>query len=348
MFLLAACGSAPAASPASSVPASAPAISPKTSASRPASAAGSAASSAGSAAASGLLPIKAAYSQVTASQGVLYTAVDQKFFQKYGLDVTATQINGTQQVPAIVNGELQFGTPGGNELLTANAGGEQLVMLAASSNVPVLSLYGMKGITDVKQLAGKAVAVTTAGSATDAAAKLFLKHYGLDQQVKTQPAGSSQAILAVLLNGDAAGGILAPPTSTEAEKAGLKQLVNGPTAGVPFVEAGTAVTRSYLQSNPDVVKRYMEGYYAAWKFATDKANEAAVEQTIVKWTKTDMATAKIAYDYLLPAWSEKGMPEVSLDGLKSIAEISPNPKAKDVDLNKIVDNSILQAIEAGH
>jgi ABC-type nitrate/sulfonate/bicarbonate transport system substrate-binding protein len=307
----------------------------------------SAAGSGASAAASGLVAIKSAYSQVTASQGVLYSAVEQRFFQKYGLDVSATQINGTQQVPALVAGDLQFGTPGGNELLTANAGGEQLVMFAASSNVPVLSLYGGKGITDIKQLAGKAVAVTTAGSATDAAAKLFLKHAGLDQQVKTQPAGTSQAILAVLLNGDAAGGILAPPNSTQAEEAGLKLLVNGPTTGVPFVEAGTAATRSYLQSKPDVVKRYMEGYYAAWKFATDKANESAVEQTIAKWTKVDMKTAKVAYDYLLPAWSEKGMPMVSLDGLKSIAAISPNPKAKDVNLDQVVDSSILEGIVAG-
>ena len=33
--------------------------------------------------------------------------------------------------------------------------------------------------------------------------------------------------------------------------------------------------------------------------------------------------------------------------LKSIAAISPNPKAKDVNLDQVVDNSILEGIAAG-
>lgn len=333
VLLLAACASGPA--PAAPSQTTAPVTSAKP------------AASAASAAASGLIEVKTAYSQVTASQGVLYVAIERKFFERYGLAVSARQIGGTQQVPALETGDLQFGTPGGNELITANAGGEPLVMIASSSNVPVLSLYGAKGVTDINQLAGKAVAVTTAGSATDAAADIFLRHYGLEKQVKRQPAGTSQAILAVLLKGDAAGGILAPPTSTKAEEAGMKQLVNGPTLGVPFVEAGTAVTRTFLQSKPDIVKRYLQGYYSAWKFATDRANEAAVEETIAAWTKSDMKTAKIAYDYLLPAWQQKGMPMVSLDGLKSVVAVSANPKAKEVDLQQVVNNSILDAIAAG-
>src|SRR5438093_10686493 len=129
-LLLAGCGAAPSAS--SGAPPS-PSGSAAPGASKPA------------AAASGLTKVKAAYSQVTGTQGVLYVAVEQKFFQRYGLEIEAGQVAGTQQVPAMQAGELQFGVPGGNELIGANLGGVPMVMIAAVTNVPVISMYGAKG-----------------------------------------------------------------------------------------------------------------------------------------------------------------------------------------------------------
>ena len=332
-LVLAACGGAAAPSSSAAAPARSSAIT---------SAAGAA-----SASPSGLTKIKVAYSQATASQGVLYTAVEQKFFERYGLDVEAIQVGGPQQPPAMQAGEIQFGTPGGNELILANIGGVAMVMIASSTNVPVLSLYGAKGVNDVKDLAGKSVAVTQAGSATDAAAQIYLQHYGLDKQVKRQAAGTSQAILAVLERGEAAGGLFAPPTTIAADRFGMKELVNGIKLGDPFVQAGSSVTREFLKAKPDLVKRFLQGYYSSWKFTIDPANEAAVEQTMAKWTKSDMAAAKLSYDYLVPAWRRPGMPMVSLEGLKTIAAISQNPKAKDANLSEFVDNSFLEAIAAG-
>src|SRR5712692_709533 len=312
---------------------------------RPASA--SAADSKPTAPSSGLTKVRAAYSQVTGTQGVLYVAVDQKFFERYGLDVEAGQVVGPQQPPAMQAGEVQFGVPGGNELISANLAGAPLVMIAAVTNVPVVSLYGAKGINDVKDLAGKTIAVTAAGSATDAAAQIFLQHFGLEKQVKRQAAGTSEAILAILERGDVSGGIFAPPTTVVAQKGGMKELVNGPNLGAPFVQSGVAVTRDYFRTKPDVVRRFLQGYYNSWKFCLDPANEAAVEQTIMKWTKSDAAAAKVTYDYMVPAWSRPNMPRVSLEGLQTILALSDNPKAKDANLAQVFDNSLLEAIASG-
>jgi|SRR5579884_22408 NitT/TauT family transport system substrate-binding protein len=300
-----------------------------------------------SAPASGLTKVRAAYSQVSGTQGVLYTAVELKFFQRYGLEVEAGQVAGTQQVPAMQAGELQFGVPGGNELIGANLGGVPLVMIAAVTNVPVVSLYGGKGINDVKDLAGKTVAVTSAGSATDAAAQIFLQHYGLDKQVKRQAAGTTEAVLAILQRGEVAGGTFAPPTTVIAQREGMRELVNGPKLGVPFVQSGVTVTRDYLKSKPDLVRAFLRGYYDAWKFSIDPANEAAVEQVISKWTKSDQEAAKVTYDFMVPAWSRPGMPQVSVEGLQTILALSDNPKAKDANVKEFFDNSLLEAIAGG-
>src|SRR5438067_7693634 len=250
---LTACGSAAAPAPASSA-APAPASKPATTGSAGAASPSAPASANASAAASGgLTKIKAAYSQTSAVQGPMYVAADQKFFQKYGLDVEISQVAGTQQVPAMTAGELQFGTPGGNELVSADLGGASLVMIAVASNYPVFSMFGAKGINDIKDVAGKSVAVTTAGSSTDAAARIYLNHFGL-KDVKIQPAATIEGILAVVENGQAAAGVVSPPTTVLAEKEGLKELVNGPKLGVPMTHSGVTVTRDYLKSKPEVVK----------------------------------------------------------------------------------------------
>jgi NitT/TauT family transport system substrate-binding protein len=345
--------SAPAPKPATSVAASAsakPAASgAAASASAKPAASGSAAakpsgSAAASPAASGLIKVKAAYSQVSAVQGALYVGVDQRMFQKYGLDVEAGLVAGTQQPPAMSAGELQFGTPGGNELVSADLAGANLVMIAVASNYPVFSMYGGKDITDVKQLVGKVVGITSAGSSTDAAAQLYLQHFGLEKQVKRQPSGTIEGILAFVEKGDIPAGIVSPPTTAIAAKAGLNELVNGPKLGVPMTHSGVTVTRDYLKAKPEVVKAFLQGYYEAWKYSIDPANEKSVEQTLAKWTKSDEAIAKASYDYVQPAWARDKVPEVNEEGIQNILGIVDNPKAKDAKPAQFIDNSILQSI----
>ncbi len=265
---LAACGGG-AAAPASSSPAapasSAPVSKPAAAASAPAKpvASGSASASAkpaGSAAASGLTRVKLAFSQVSAAATPIYVAADQGFYQKHGLDVSIGQIAGPQQVPAMTSGEIQFGTPGGNEVADADLSGASLVMLATASNVPLFSLNAPKSTTDAQQLAGKSVAITTAGSSTEAAAKIFLTRYGLLDKVKLQPSGQMQGVLAAVEQGTAAGGILSPPSTGIANQQGFPELINGPKLGELMVHSSVGVTRDYLKSHTDVVKQMLQAY----------------------------------------------------------------------------------------
>lgn len=349
LVLLTGCGSAapapsaPAASPAANAASAKPAASAPTSAAASASPASGSPAASGSAAASGLKKVTVGFSQLTGSESVLYGAADRGSFKKYGIDANVTRVEGTTIPPAMQSGDLQLASIGGSELVSVNSGGLGIVMIAASHNVPVFSLYGAKGITDVKELAGKTIAVTSIGSATDAAAHLFMTHFGLDDQVKHQAAGTAQGILAALEHGDAAAGIISPPQTVKADQQGMKELVNGPKLGIPFVQAGLGVTRAYMQANPDTVKAFMQGYYESWRFTIDPANQGAVLQTIMKWAQTDQQSAKETYEYLLPSWSRKGMPEVDPAGIQTIIDLSSNPKAKSLKPQDLIDNSLLAA-----
>ncbi len=345
--LLAACGgsAAPSAGPASVAPkavASAGSAKPAVSA-----AAKPAASASAKPAVSGLTRVKAAYSQVSAAQGALYAAIDNGFFAKYGLDVDLGQVAGTQQVPALQANELQFGTPGGNELVSSVLAGAPMVALAVSSNYMLQSLYGGKGVTDIKQVEGKPIAITTAGSTSEAGAKLFLRHFGLDKKVQYQPAGTVAGVAAVLEKGDAAGGVTSPPTTIQLEKAGLKELVNGPKFEDPAVHAAVMVTRDYLKNNQDTVKRFLQGYVDGWRFAIDRVNEPAMVKTLAKWTKSDDATAKASYEFVVEAWARDRIPAVNQKAVENIMSIVDNPKAKEAKPADFYDNSLIEAVAKG-
>src|SRR5262249_46947370 len=156
------------------------------------------------------------------------------------------QVAGPQEVPALIANEIQIGALGGNELIDADLAGASLVMVASSSNYPLFSLNADKSITDPRQLAGKTLAITSAGSSSEAVAKIFLHRYGLDGQAKLQPSGQIQGVLAALQQGNANGAVLSPPSTNVATAAGFPELLNGPTLGEPMVHGGMGVTRDYL------------------------------------------------------------------------------------------------------
>src|SRR5207249_4515977 len=140
----------------------------------------------------------------------------------------------------------------------ADLRGADLVMIATCSDLPIFSLFVNKKYTSVPELAGQSIGVTTAGSATDAAAHLFLKQFDMLDQVKIIPAGGTiPAILAALDQGIIAGGVLSPPTTARAAESGYTELVNGATLGVPMNHSGIAISRSYLKDHADAVHNFV-------------------------------------------------------------------------------------------
>ena len=364
---LAACGgaapapsSAPASSPAAASAAAKQASTAASAAAKPAGSASAKPAASGSAAAkpaasgsavakpaaSGLKHIEAAFSQASITQTPMYVAADLGMFNKYGLDVTAKQIGGTQQIPALVSNEIQFAGVGASEIANANIGGTAIVIIATAVDVPFFQLYVNSKYKTVADLAGQSIGITTAGSSTDSTARLILQKFNMTGKVKITPAGGTQAaILAAMTQGGIAGGILTSPTSEQAAKAGFTQLVDGVTMGVPANTNSLNVTRAYLQSNRDTVLNFLRGYQDAWTFISNPANEDAVVKVIAKYTKTDADAVKPGYERGLKYWQTLKVPVENPEAVTNLMKLSDNPKAASVNPNDFIDNSLLQSIQ---
>ena len=290
--------------------------------------------------------MRVGYAQATVTQGALFAAVDEGFFARGGLDVSIQAVGGPAQVPALLAGEVQFAGMGANEVANADVGGASLAMIATAVDYPLFSLYADKKYKSVQDLAGQTIGITAAGASTDAAAHLFLRHFGLDGKVKVSPAGGTQtSILAAMGKGIVAGGILAPPSTAKAAQQGFVELINGVQLGVPMNTTGIVATRAYLKAQPDVVRRFLKAYLEAWTFCADPANEQAVVQTLAKYTKSDSQDALVGYKEMLRVWRGAKAPTVNPAAVADILELSTNPKVRAANSLQFIDNSVLQSVE---
>ncbi|MFI5270118.1 MAG: ABC transporter substrate-binding protein, partial [Chloroflexota bacterium] len=328
-------GSSVAAKPAGSVASAKPAAS---------AAASSSAAASGGASASSLVTLKAGYPQATITQAPLFVAVDEGFFKSNGLDVAIQMIGGPNEVPAVLANETQFATVGATEVANADQKGAGLVMIATIVDLPFFWLYADKKYKTVPDLAGQTVGITAAGSSTDSAARLFLNHYNMQGKVKIAPAGGTQpSIFAAMSQGGVAGGILSPPVSVQAAKAGCAMLVDGVQLGIPMNTAGITVTRAYLKDHADVVKSYLKGYQQGWSFIANPANQAEVIKVLAKYTKADPATVEPGYQAALKVWQATKTPTINPEAVTNLLALSDDPKVREVKPADIVDNSLLQS-----
>jgi len=231
-------------------------------ASAPASSAGTAAASAS--AAPSPVDLEVSYSNVIGDELPLWATKEGGFFDQQKLNVTLTNIASAQGVPAIISGQTQFAQVGGSEVLSANAGGGDLVVVAQLAGVYPFVLEVASEIKTVNDLKGKKVGVSSVGSSSDIATRVALRKMGLDPEkdVSIIAVGSVQQRTAALLAGAIQAGVAQPPDTLALEDKGYHVLYDLasqklPSAGLPDREqrCGPAVRRRALPRDQEAEVR---------------------------------------------------------------------------------------------
>jgi len=341
LFLAGCGGTAPAVSP-SSAPAS-PA------ASKPAAASSSAApATSAKPAASGLVPLKGSYITTSPTGAPLWLARERGIFNKNGLDVSLTSVVATAAMPALMSNDTQLASSGAAEVANADLQGGNVVMIAEGAAMPIFSLYADKKYKSVPDLAGQTIGVTSIGAASDTAAHLFLRKFGMEEKIKiTAAGGSSGTILAAMTQGLIGGGMLIPPVTAQAEQAGFVELVNGVKLGVPLTQGSLVVTRTLANDRGDIRDRLLKSYLEAWTYLSNPANKADAIKIFEQYTKTDAKDSETAYNFMLPLWQSQKVPYMTDEAIANVLSFLAEPRAKSADPKQFYDNSYLQAVAKG-
>jgi NitT/TauT family transport system substrate-binding protein len=192
--------------------------------------------------------------------------ISKGFFKKQGLEVDLqTSQGGATTVPSLVSGKIQVAGSNVVSLLIAASKGLPVEAIAPGTSAHgagqkdfgALMVGKGSSIRDVKELAGKTVAVNTLNNIAEVVVKASLQKSGVDpEQVKLREIDFPEMAPA-LAKGDVDAAFLIEPFVTIARRAGGRIIDYSYVTTEPNLQVGAyAVSRKFAQENPDAVKRY--------------------------------------------------------------------------------------------
>lgn len=287
--------------------------------------------------------VRANYSGISGAFAPFWIAHEKGLFAKYGVTVDLQYIAPATSTQGLLAKSLDIVNPGG-ELIEAALSGEPVVYMAGILNRAVLSVHAKPAIRSLADLKGKVLAATLPGATTDFAARLLLQQAGLTpgKDVKILYLKGMPQIIAGMQQGNADAGIFSSPTTLKASQAGFKELVNITEKNIPMIHAAFASTKEFMKTQPDKVRRFLQGYMDGIKVA--RADAELAKQIIGKYTKTtDRDDLEDSYRTFLSAWER--VPYVSIAAVQTMITFATHPAAKGAKADAYLDNSVVAELE---
>ena len=287
-----------------------------------------------------------AYVAVSGVYGPLWLARDAELFKQHGVDVSLQFFDPTAGIQALIAGEMDV-YAGGTAALDAALNGNDLVYVGSLLEKFVLSLFSLPEIKDVSGLRGAVLGVSQPGTPSHAGAQVVLRRSGLvpDRDVTIAFLKGGAEILAALQQRTIQAGIIHPPLTALARKAGLRELEDLGSLPARFPQTAFVVTRATLRTRPDPLTRFFKGYADGVRRARARPQQAI--EVIGRYTRVaEPEVNRENYQAFAPWWEMP--PRVSEAGLQTALSLSTHPQAASVTPADLIDNRIVQQLsEAG-
>ena len=205
------------------------------------------------------------------SSGPVFIALEKGWFKEAGLDLAIKDFTAAAQPPlAVVSGDADFGmtafTAGFYNLA---AKGGLKVIAAQSAEKPGYPLVAIAvtnaawdaGVRTVKDLAGKRIAMTTAGSSMHYSIEIVARKHGVDTKTITMMPLNSLPNMAAAFKGGTVDGAIWPVTTwrqVEAETGG--HLIAWVGDEAPWQLGGVFTAPRTIAERRPVVEKFIGGY----------------------------------------------------------------------------------------
>jgi NitT/TauT family transport system substrate-binding protein len=230
--------------------------------------------------------------------GFLYMGAERGFGKQAGVDITMVSLKGDAMLTkALLAGEIDSyeGNPGGPMIATGK-GADIRVIGCPWPGLPY-AIYTKADVKSLKELKGKAIAVSDPGSLPDLFARAALRSAGLDpnKDVQYVRAGSDADRIKAL----AVGVVAAAPSSIEfASKApslGLKMLVQAKDIAPEYMRACIITTAKVLSTKRAAAVAFMESQMKGLSYALDHEAETVALSNKITSAKPDDTSAKAIF-----------------------------------------------------
>ena len=235
----------------------------------------------------------------------LFVAVHRGFFKDEGLDIELPRLIPAMAQNALLAGEVQYHGLADSGLRLA-ARGLPLKAIFYGADKPMYYLVAQKEIRSVAELKGKRVGVSQFGGTSDLAARLALKHYGVEPEKDALliQIGAEGTRIAALRAGSVSAIIVPVPAVAVLKREGYNE-VSFVGDVVEFASNGYSTTDQRIREHPQEVKKVVRALYRGLRYA--KENPEGTIGVIQKEWKVDAEIAKGSYQAIIKALNDDGI-----------------------------------------
>ena len=169
--------------------------------------------------------------------------------------------SGSLAGQAVSSGDIKLLLTTGAIAMQANMAGGDLVIIAGAVQQLPYQIVARPEIKTAADLRGKRVGISRFGSSSEWIIRIGLARLGLDADrdfAMIQTGGPGDRYLAMQSNTIQAT-LLAPPLTNLAVQKGMRELLDVSRLDVPYPLESVTTTRSFLQSNRPLLKRFLMG-----------------------------------------------------------------------------------------
>lgn len=286
------------------------------------------------------------YTPISGAALPFFIAVEEKIFQKYGLEVSPVFMGGSPLInSAILAGEFPIGYTGGGAVLSSRLAGSDLIAIA--SPLPVLTIDGWSRpeIKSIGDLRGKTIGVTRFAASTHFAGLSMLESAGIkpNEVVFIQNGGVGES-LAALMGGRVDAAMIGYPFGLRAKSAGYHLLFRPSQTDYGLFPTAVIATRESWVKDPKnhiVATAFLRALHEGLLLARENASVS--KRALRKYTRVeDEATLQGSFEYSKDAFpsSLKVVEKALTNALKFV----DHPKVKQTDVTQFFDNSLVEEV----
>ena len=291
-----------------------------------------------------LKEIRIGSSNISYTNFSTFYARDRKFFEKEGLSPKIIVVKTEAALPAMATGQLDYTTLT-TSTIEAVLAGMPLRLVAVANQQPLWGLVVRKGITQVSDLKGKKLGVSSYGGAAYGAALAVLRAHGLEpkKDVVVLATGDNTSRIAALKHGSVDAALVAAPGDIKVAEEGFKILLDAGTI-YKLPMGGVSTSLAKIQENPGEVKKVVGAVVRASKFIIDPKNKEDVVSYITTFFKLDRGAAGEFYHRIVPSLSSTGV--VDRDKIKLVIDsaVERGLTNKPPDADTVVDFSFAKEL----
>lgn len=233
----------------------------------------------------------------------LVVAKEKDYFREEGIRLELIQIKAGLNVPAMIEGGLDYSGIMGIPINAALQGMKFKILMVNSSLA--MDLIVQPDIRSVPELKGKRLAVDSLGVYSHTIAEEILRRNGVNpRDVTFMAMGSTPLRLAALQSKSVQATMLGVPQNLLAEESGFTRLVSAQEV-INLPQTGVAALESRVQTSPEIAYRLVKATLKG--LLHYQRNKESSVKTLLKFLNLkDPRLADRIYDYSLKVFTEDG------------------------------------------